>query len=67
MLQAVAEFESQYAKKDWESKMQKTRTVVDTSQTGIAPRELMLGLVVERVAVRPPGGVFWPRLTVRVS
>jgi hypothetical protein len=47
MLQAVAEFESQYAQKDWESKMQKTRTVVDTSQTGIAPRELMLGLVVE--------------------
>ncbi len=47
LLQGVAEFESQYAKKDWESKMQKTRTVLDTSKTGIAPRELMLGMVVE--------------------
>ncbi len=44
VLLPVAEFKGDYAKKDWDKAMAKTRTVVDTSRTGIAPRELIVGV-----------------------
>lgn len=46
VLRPVAAFEGQYEPRDWEVKMQKQRTVVDTAKSGIPPRELMLGLEV---------------------
>jgi len=39
-------YESKYDDKDWEKEVEKTRTVVDTRQSGIAPHELMLGISV---------------------
>jgi hypothetical protein len=50
VLQPVAEFEKQYESKDWDVKMQKVRTVVDTKATGIEPRRLMLGIELEGTA-----------------
>ncbi len=44
VLLPVGKYESQYADKDWETKMKKARTVVDTSKTGLGPRELMIGV-----------------------
>jgi hypothetical protein len=46
VLQPVGEFEKNYEAKDWEKRMLKARTVVDTSKSGIAPRALMLGIEV---------------------
>ncbi len=43
-LMPVGKFASSYAAKDWEEKMQKTPTVVDTKSTGLAPRELIVGV-----------------------
>jgi hypothetical protein len=40
----VGQYASQYAAKDWETKMKKARTVVDTSKTGLDARELMVGV-----------------------
>jgi hypothetical protein len=44
VLRPVGEFESKYAKKDWDERMKTTETVVDTKGTGFGPRELMLGV-----------------------
>ncbi len=44
VLLPVAEYEKQYAGKDWELKMKKAPSVVDTKKTGIAARELMIGV-----------------------
>lgn len=44
VLLPVAEFEKKYEPKDWEKRMLKARTVVDTGRTGLAPRTLMLGI-----------------------
>lgn len=46
VLLPVAEYQGQYAKKDWETRMAKARTIADTSQTGVGPRELMIGVQV---------------------
>jgi hypothetical protein len=46
VLLPVARYAEDYEPKDWEKSMGKAKTVVDTSQTGIAPRELMLGLTI---------------------
>ncbi len=42
VLRPVAEAASRYAEKDWEAKMSRAKTVVDTKGTGIAERELMI-------------------------
>lgn len=39
-------YESEYETKDWERHIEKTHTVIDTGKSGIAPHELMLGMVV---------------------
>src|SRR6187431_1769377 len=44
VLRSVDRFASQYEVKDWETRMLKARTVVDTSGTPYGPRELMLGV-----------------------
>ena len=44
VLRPVGEFASEYETKDWDVRMRKTRTVVDTKNTPYAPRELMLGI-----------------------
>jgi hypothetical protein len=44
VLRPVSQFESKYESKDWEQRMQKARTVVDTKATSYRPRELMLGV-----------------------
>ena len=44
MLQANAQYASEYDPKDWEQHVEKTKTVVDTRLSGIAPHELMLGV-----------------------
>jgi Protein of unknown function (DUF3179) len=41
-----ASYASQYDHKDWEQEVERTRTVVDTRQSGIAPHELMLGITI---------------------
>jgi hypothetical protein len=46
VLQPVDSFAKKYAPKDWDVRMLKQKTVVDTSKSGIKPRELMLGVVV---------------------
>jgi hypothetical protein len=46
----VARFESEYETRDWDQHIGRYPTVVDTSKTGIAPRELMLGVVVGRAS-----------------
>ena len=46
VLRPVAKYETKYEKKDWEKELARARTVVDTSKTGLPPRELMLGLEV---------------------
>jgi hypothetical protein len=44
VLAPVATFVSQYESKDWDERMKRVRTVVDTRGTGVEPRELMLGV-----------------------
>ncbi len=46
LLRPVDSFAKKYAPKDWDVRMLKQKTVVDTSKSGIKPRELMLGVVV---------------------
>ena len=40
------QYASDYDPKDWEKHVEKTRTVIDTSKSGIAPHELMLGVTI---------------------
>jgi hypothetical protein len=44
VLRPVDRFASEYEPKDWEKRMQKARTVVDTKGTPFGPRELMIGV-----------------------
>jgi Protein of unknown function (DUF3179) len=44
VLQPNALYASEYDPKDWEKHVEKTRTVVDTSKSGIGPHQLMLGI-----------------------
>ncbi len=46
----VARFEKEYEPRDWEQRIGRYPTMVDTSKTGIAARELMLGVVVDGVS-----------------
>jgi hypothetical protein len=46
VLQPDAPYISKYEDKDWEKKVEKTRTVVNTRKSGIAPHELMLGVTI---------------------
>jgi hypothetical protein len=46
VLQPDAKYAKDYEDKDWEEHVLKTRTVVDTSKSGIAPHELMLGITI---------------------
>lgn len=50
MLRPVAEFASKYEKKDWEERIGKAPTVVNTSKTPFEPRELMLGVEINGAA-----------------
>jgi len=44
VLKPLPQFASDYEDKDWDVKMKRVRTVVDTKKTGRKPRELMLGV-----------------------
>jgi Protein of unknown function (DUF3179) len=44
VLKPEAPYEAEYDPKDWEAHVERTHTVVDTSQSGIGPHELMLGV-----------------------
>ncbi len=44
VLEPHAQYAGEYDAKDWEKHVEQTRTVVDTSKSGIAPHELMLGV-----------------------
>lgn len=44
VLRPVAQYQSNYARKDWDKKMSRVPTVLDFPKTGIAGRELMLGI-----------------------
>lgn len=46
ILMPVGKYAAKYAAKDWEEKMKKTPTVVDTKDSGMIPRELVVGLEV---------------------
>jgi uncharacterized membrane protein YdcZ (DUF606 family) len=46
VLKPNASYASEYEPKDWEKHVESTKTVIDTSQSGIAPHELMLGVTV---------------------
>ena len=46
VLKPDAQYASEYDDKDWEKHVEQTRTVVDTSKSGISPYELMLGVTV---------------------
>jgi hypothetical protein len=46
VLRPVDSFAKKYAPKDWDVRMLKQKTVVDTSKSGMKPRELMLGVTV---------------------
>ena len=46
VLKADAPYASEYETKDWEKHIEKTHVVIDTSRTGIAGHELMLGVTV---------------------
>jgi len=45
VLKPDATYESEYETKDWEQHIEKTHTVIDTRKSGIAPHELMLGMI----------------------
>jgi hypothetical protein len=44
VLQPNSLYASEYDPKDWEKHVEKTRTVVDTTKSGIGPHQLMLGI-----------------------
>lgn len=44
VLKPDTKYASEYDPKDWEKHVERTRTVIDTSRTGIPPHELMLGI-----------------------
>jgi hypothetical protein len=44
VLKEAGKFAAQYAKKDWEVRMQKTPTVLSYAQPGLTPRTLVIGL-----------------------
>jgi hypothetical protein len=44
VLKPVEKYRSNYARKDWDKKMARAATVLNFPQTGIASRELMLGI-----------------------
>ncbi len=46
VLKPDAPYEAEYDPKDWEQHVARTRTVVDTTQSGIAPHQLMVGVTV---------------------
>jgi hypothetical protein len=46
VLKPNATYEAEYDPKDWESHVARTRTVVDTTKSGIAPHQLMIGVTV---------------------
>jgi Protein of unknown function (DUF3179) len=46
VLKPNAAYEGEYDPKDWEAHVAKTRTVVDTTKSGIAPHQLMIGVTV---------------------
>lgn len=58
VLRPVARHEKSYAPKDWELRMRKSPTVVSTKSTGIAERELMVGLMLNGQARAYP----WSRV-----
>src|SRR6266404_9266175 len=47
VLRPVAAFRQSYEPKDWEKRIAKAATVVDTRKTGIPPRTLMIGLEID--------------------
>jgi hypothetical protein len=47
---------SEYDPKDWERHVERTRTVVDTSKSGIGPHQLMVGITVEGQSKAYPVG-----------
>lgn len=47
VLKPDAQFQVEYDPKDWESYVAKTRTVVDTTKSGIGPHQLMIGVTVD--------------------
>jgi hypothetical protein len=47
VLQPDAPYAGKYEDKDWEGEVEKTRTVIDTRKSGIAPHELMLGITID--------------------
>jgi Protein of unknown function (DUF3179) len=46
-LKPDAPYQAEYDPKDWESHVTKTRTVVDTTKSGIGPHQLMIGVTVD--------------------
>src|SRR5690348_17741872 len=44
VLRPVESYQANYVKKDWDVKMVKAPTVIDFPKTGIASRELMVGV-----------------------
>jgi hypothetical protein len=47
MLRPVGEYAGRYATKDWDKKMGKRASVVDTAATKVAPRELVVGVKID--------------------
>jgi hypothetical protein len=47
VLKPDTHYASEYETKDWESHIEKTHVVIDTSRSGIAPHELMLGITLD--------------------
>lgn len=54
LLKDTAKYASQYAKKDWDVRMQKTPTVLSYAQPGLTPRSLVIGIHVVGVAKAYP-------------
>ena len=46
-------YAAEYDPKDWEKHVEKTRTVVDTTKSGIGPHQLMVGVTVGWPIARP--------------
>ncbi len=47
VLMPDAQYQAEYDPKDWESHVAKTRTVVDTTKSGIGPHQLMIGVTID--------------------
>ena len=47
VLKPDAQYQAEYDPKDWESHVAKTRTVVETTRSGIGPHQLMIGVTVD--------------------